>query len=47
MSFIIYLNSKNGLRPKTRKIVMEYIEEDKKKNYEKIKNNFTDNINIF
>ena len=31
MSFIIYLNSKNVLRPKTRKIVMEYIEEDKKK----------------
>ena len=31
MSFIICLNSKNVLRPKTRKIVMEYIEEDKKK----------------
>ena len=37
MSFIIYLNSKNVLRPKTRKIVMEYIEEDKKKAMKRLK----------
>ena len=37
MSFIIYLNSKNVLRPKTRKIVMEYIEEDKKKTMKRLK----------
>ena len=37
MSFIIYLNSKNVLHPKTRKIVMEYIEEDKKKTIKRLK----------